>query len=142
VNVVLDTNVIVSAVLTAHGACARIVDMLGVGAFQLCADDRILSEHDSVLRRPELGIAAENVGALMEFVRHIALPVAATPRSARLPDPDDLPLLEVAAAAEAILVTGNTRHYPKKACGEVRVVSPGEFVEILRHASDAQSAPD
>jgi predicted nucleic acid-binding protein len=131
-NVVLDTNVVVSAVLTAHGPCARIIDLLGAGAYALCADDRILGEYDSVLRRPELGIASADVELVMGLVRHVVLPIAAVPLSAALPDPDDLPFLEVAAVAGAVLVTGNTRHFPEGACGGVRVVSPAEFLLVLR----------
>lgn len=133
--VVLDTNVVVSAALTAHGACARIVDMLGVGVFDICADDRILTEYDAVLRRPEFRIAPQNVDALMGFINHTALFITPTPLSARLPDPDDLPFLEVAAAAGALLATGNRRHFPKKACGDVRLLSPREFLEVLRRGS-------
>jgi len=129
---VLDTNVIVSAALTAHGACARIGDMLGGGVFELCADARILSEYDSVLRRPELRIAPRDVEIVMELVRHVALPVAAAPLPVELPDPNDVPFVEVAADADAVLVTSNTRHFPKKACKGVTVVSPKEFLELLR----------
>jgi predicted nucleic acid-binding protein len=43
-----------------------------------------------------------------------------------------VPFVEVAAAAAAVLVTGNTRHFPKKACEGVTVVSPKEFLELLR----------
>ena len=132
---VLDTNVIVSAALTAHGVCARILDMLSVGAFDVCVDDRILAEYDSILGRPELDIAPADTDVVMDLVRHMAAPVAAPPLSARLPDPDDLPFLEVAAAAEAILVTGNSRHFPRKACGDVRVISPQEFLQVLRKTS-------
>jgi len=135
VRVVLDTNVIISAALTAHGTCARILDMLLVGAFELCADDRILGECDSVLRRPELRIAPENVESVMELVRHDALPITAAPLSVELPDPGDLPFLEVAAAAGALLVTGNSRHLPKKVCRDVSVLSPKVFLERLRRPS-------
>lgn len=133
--VVLDTNVVVSATLTPHGACARILDMLGGGAFDLCADDQILSEYDSVLRRPELRIAPENVEVVMGLVRHVVLPVVAVPLPVELPDPNDLPFLEVAAAAEALLVTGNPRHFPKKTCKGVTVVTPKELLELLRRLS-------
>jgi putative PIN family toxin of toxin-antitoxin system len=130
--VVLDTNVVVSAALTPHGACARIVDLLLAGAFELCADDRILGEYDAVLRRPRFGFAAGDVAALMDVLRCVAIPVTAAPVATVLPDPDDLPFLEVAATAEAILVTGNLRHFPKKDCQGVAVLSPKEFLERLR----------
>lgn len=130
--VVLDTNVLVSAVLTAHGTCARIVDMVADGAFDLYADDRILSEYDSVLHRPELRIAAEDAGIILDLIRSIADTVAAIPLPAQLPDPDDAAFLEVAAASASILITGNTRHFPKSSRAEVPVMTPSEFLELMR----------
>ena len=133
--VVLDTNVIVSGVLTTHGTCAQIVDMLGEGIFEICTDDRILDEYDSVLHRSHLGIVPEDSDIVIELVRRIACPVAAVPLAVALPDPDDRPFLEVAAAAGALLVTGNTRHYPRRASAGVKVISPAEFLELIRRPS-------
>ncbi len=60
------------------------------------------------------------------------LSVAAAPLKFRLPDPYDEPFLEVALAAKAeVLITGNKRHFPKKASGGVRILSPAEFLELL-----------
>ena len=128
----LDTNVLVSAVLTAHGTCARIVDMAADGAFDLYADDRILAEYDGVLHRPELRIAPEDTGVILELIRSIADTVAAIPLPLQLPDPDDEAFLEVAAASGSILITGNTRHFPKNSRAEVSVTAPGEILELLR----------
>jgi len=133
--VVLDTNVIVSAVMTTHGTCAQIVDMLGEDIFEICADGRILDEYDSVLRRSRLRIVPEDCEIVMELIRRIARPVAAVPLNVELPDPDDRPFLEVAAAAEAILVTGNKRHYPRHASAGVKVISPAEFLDLIRRHS-------
>lgn len=58
--------------------------------------------------------------------------VTPMPLDADLPDPDDLPFLEVAAEAHAVLVTGNKKHFPNKAAGAVQVVSPREFLDMLR----------
>ena len=128
----LDTNVLVSAVLTAHGTCARIVDMAADGAFDLYADDRILAEYDGVLHCPELRIAPEDTGVILELIRSIADTVAAIPLPLQLPDPDDEAFLEVAAASGSILITGNTRHFPKNSRAEVSVMTPGEILELLR----------
>lgn len=130
--VVLDTNVLVSAVLTANGACARIVDMVADGAFDLYADDRILAEYDSVLHRPELRIAPEDAGVILELIRSIADTVAAIPLPVHLPDQDDAAFLEVAVASGSILITGNTRYFPKNSRAGVSVMAPSEFLELLR----------
>jgi putative PIN family toxin of toxin-antitoxin system len=132
VRVVLDTNVLVSAVLTAQGTCARIVDMIADGALDLYADDRILAEYDSVLHRPELRIAPEDAGVILDLIRSITDTVAAIPLPVQLPDPDDAAFLEVAAASGSILITGNTRHFPTNARTGVSVMTPAEFLELLR----------
>lgn len=132
--VVLDTNVIVSGVLTVHGVCAQILDMLTEGVFGICVDDRVLAEYDSVLRRPRLHPISVDVAEVMGWIRSVAEPVGAVPLPAELPDPEDVPFLEVAASTGAILVTGNTRHYPKPLRGGVTVLSPREFLELLRHS--------
>lgn len=132
--VVLDTNVIVSGVLTANGTCARLLDLFIDGAFEICADDRILDEYDRVLRRPEIGIDPSWATTILDLIRSGAHLVAAAPLSAELPDPDDLVFLEVAASAEASLVTGNGRHYPGRARCGVKVFSPREFLDLLRRA--------
>jgi putative PIN family toxin of toxin-antitoxin system len=135
VRVVLDTNVLVSAVLTAQGTCARIVDMIADGALDLYADDRILAEYDSVLHRPELRIAPEDTGVILDLIRSITDTMAAIPLPVQLPDPDDAAFLEVAAASGSILITGNARHYPKNSHAGVSIMSPSEFLELLRGSS-------
>ena len=132
--VVLDTNVVVSAIMTAHGKCAQIIDLLADGAFELCADDRILAEYDSVLERPQLRIVPEDAAVLLELIRSVADPVAAVPLPVQLPDPEDAPFLEVAAASQSLLVTGNARHYPKSSRAGVTVLTPMELLELIRRS--------
>ena len=133
--IVLDTNVLVAGLLNPAGACGRLLDLVLDGTVSFCVDERILQEYEEVLRRPRLALPADAVREVLAFVRHSAEPVASLPLDAKLPDPDDLPFLEVAAAAGAVLVTGNLRHYPKKAIGRVSAVSPAEGLELLRRSA-------
>jgi len=55
--------------------------------------------------------------------------VNASPLAIELPDQDDLPFLEVAHAAEATLITGNTRHYAPEARRGVAVLDPASFLD-------------
>ena len=132
--VVLDTNVIVSGVLTAHGPCAQILDMLADGVFGIYADDRILSEYDGVLHRPGLRLVPADAAEALELIHSVAEPVAAVPLSTILSDPGDIPFLEVAASADAILVTGNKRHYPNRSRSGVIVLTHREFIELVRRS--------
>ena len=54
--VVLDTNVLVSGLLTPSGPCGQIVELVLDGVLDLCVDGRILDEYEDVLRRPKLAI--------------------------------------------------------------------------------------
>jgi predicted nucleic acid-binding protein len=79
-----------------------------------------------------LHLDAEAVRDFLHFLNDCAENVTAMPLDADLPDPDDLPFLEVAAEAHAVLVTGNKKHFPGQAAGAVQIVSPREFLDMLR----------
>jgi predicted nucleic acid-binding protein len=71
---------------------------------------------------------------VMQWIRSAAEPIAAVPLLAELPGHGDMPFLEVAASAGATLITGNTRHYPKRSRLGVTVLTPREFLELLRRS--------
>ena len=131
-NVVLDTNVLVSGLKTRGGTCAQVLDLIVEGRITLCVDDRILDEYERVCNEPRLKLDPTLVRTALDFFRATADPVVAQPLLAVLPDPDDRPFLEVASQAHAVVVTGNHKHYPTRVCGKVRVLSPAELIEALR----------
>jgi putative PIN family toxin of toxin-antitoxin system len=134
--IVLDTNVLVSGLLSPLGPPGRILDLIISGALTLLHDDRLLAEYRTVLRRPRFGFAPADVEALLAFLRAEGEPVPSPPLDVVLPDLDDLPFLEVAVAgcAEA-LVTGNQVHFPPdQVPAGLRVVSPAEFLALYRSA--------
>ena len=133
--VVLDTNVVVSGLITVHGVCAQIIDRMLAEDFQVCVDGSILAEYASVLARPKLAIPFGVQHDVLEFVRYRSARVNPAPLAAALPDATDLPFLEVALEAEAILVTGNLRHFPRCSRKRATVVSPREFLDLLRQSS-------
>ncbi|MBM4035956.1 MAG: PIN domain-containing protein [Planctomycetes bacterium] len=131
-NAVLDTNVLVSGLLTRGGVCARIILFFADGAVTPCVDARILAECQRVLPRPELRIRPDRVSRLLAAMRWDAELV--TPRSlaVRLPHPDDLPFLEVAAHVRCPLVTCNIRHFPAHARAGVTVLSPRQSLDLIQ----------
>lgn len=130
--VVLDTNVLVSGLMTRGGTCSVILDLVSDGRLMPVIDGRIISEYRRVCVEPRLRIDAGAVRDFLHFLDDCADHIAAPPLDADMPDANDLPFLEVAAEAHAVLVTGNKQHFPKKAVGAVRVASPREFLDILR----------
>ena len=129
----LDTNVLVSGLLTPYGPTGRIVDLVLAAQVAVLADDGILSEYADVLARPEFAFRPEDVRDVLEYLRAAAERVVASPLGVELRDRDDLPFLEVEAAGKAdALVTANTRHYePTKGRHGVPVVTPREFLKLL-----------
>lgn len=131
--VVLDTNVLVSGLLSPFGPPADVVRLAAAGALSLGVDARILEEYRLVLARPRFGFDATRVGALLSQIDADGARGATRPLLLRLPDPDDEPFLEVALAVEAeALVTGNARHFPPSRREGILVLSPREFVEEYR----------
>ena len=135
---VVDTNVLVSGLLSPHGGPGTIVGLIVAGRVRLCADGRILAEYTDVLRRPKFSFPEETISALLELVRSSAELISSAPLPIRLPDPDDEPFLEVALAAMAdYLVTGNTNHFPSDLCLGVQVLTPRSFVDSAFRAGIA-----
>ena len=133
--IVLDTNALVSGILTPYGTCGEIVRSLTSGVLGLCVDSRILFEYEDVLLRPDFGFDRGMVMALLEYIGDSAIVYNAPPLPLTLADPDDNAFLELAAAAHAdCLVTGNMKHFPMQKRQGVGVLSPAQFVEALRKA--------
>ena len=131
--IVLDTNVLVSGLLSPFGTCAKIVGMVASGELRLCVDARILSEYSEVLKRPKFRFEQDKVAALLDQIEHRGHTVAAGPLPVSLPDREDDPFLEAALAADAqCLVTGNLDHFPPTLRRGVRVLSPAGFVRFYR----------
>jgi len=135
VRVVLDTNVLASALMTPGGVCSRILRLVYDQAVQICVDERIVEEYESVLSRPRFRLDREDIDETIEVIRAYAQTVTPMPLPVELPDPADLSFLEVAAQGDAVLVTGNKRHFPVKARHGVNVLAPAEFIELLRGRS-------
>jgi len=132
--VVLDTNVIVSGLITVDGVCGRIIDRMLEEDFQLCADGRIFAEYGRIVGRPKLNIPPGVQHDFLDFVRYRGERIAAAPIAAALLDESGVPFLEVALEANAVLVTGNLRHFPKRSRKGATVISPREFLDILARA--------
>lgn len=131
--VVLDTNVLVSGLLSPFGPPSQIVRMVASGTLTLCHDGRLLAEYREVLLRPKFPFEPDAVDALVDQIEALGTLVASEPLGTRLPDEDDLPFLEVAVfgLAEA-LITGNLKHYPPRSRRGVLVISPADFLERFR----------
>lgn len=131
--VVLDTNVIVSGLLSPYSHPGEIIRMVSSGHLNLFLDARLFAEYSEVLLRPKFQFTADLVSDFLEYVEHMGIFVPGTPLAASLPDPDDEPFLEVALAGPAeCLITGNLKHFPVKMTEGIPVLSPVQFLAYYR----------
>jgi putative PIN family toxin of toxin-antitoxin system len=129
--VVLDTNVVVSAMLATSGNEARVLDLVFAGRLIACITKEVLAEYDEVLHRPRFR-------SLTEAQIHATLEGLAQGEMIRpgfsltvSPDAKDNRFLECADAAEAdFLVTGNRRHFPAL-WKNTRIVNARELLEAI-----------
>lgn len=134
--VVLDTNVVISALLSPHGAPAQVLDLVLAGELAALVDDRILDEYRAVAGRPRFAFAAADVARVFDALDALAEHVVARPIDVALADVDDLPFLEVALAGRAdALVTGTGRHFvPTRGTHTGTILTPRELLDRMRGA--------
>jgi putative PIN family toxin of toxin-antitoxin system len=127
--IVLDTNVVVSGLLNPYGHPGRLLDLVLEGWVTLLVDDRIFAEYEVVLRRPKFGFGSSEVGDFLDYVEAESSWIRAKPLIVSLPDPYDLPFLEVAVAGFAdSLVTGNVKHFPRRSRRACRIETPAQLI--------------
>lgn len=131
--IVLDTNVLVSGLLSPFGPPAEVVRQVAAARLRLCWDVRILCEYREVLVRPAFGFDRNDVMILLDHIEREGELVTPEPLPVPLPDSDDEPFLAVARTGGVdALVTGNLRHFPEELRHGVVVLSPAELVEVMR----------
>lgn len=129
---VIDTNVLVSALLSSHddAATVLVVGKLFSGEVIALYSDEILHEYGEVLRRAKFHFSEEAVSALLDTIKKYGERIQPTPTDEILPDMKDLPFYEVVFERrddEAYLVTGNMKHFPVRPF----IVTAKEFLDIL-----------
>jgi putative PIN family toxin of toxin-antitoxin system len=110
VRVVLDPNILISAMLSPSGAPARLLARWLAGDFELIASRQLLAELERALTYPKLRerIQPEKAARFMEFLHLRAEDVEDVPDPPRRsPDPDDDYLIALSASARAVLVSGD-----------------------------------
>ena len=131
IGAVLDTNVVVSALLNQTGPLASILDLAARLRFRCYVSKEILDEYQEVLGRPYLGLSEREIRRSIEKLKRSAAMVEPSRRLGACIDPDDNRFLECALEARAdYLLTGNVRHFPAR-FQDVRIILPRQFLTVL-----------
>ena len=117
--VVIDTNVLISALLSKHSdaATVQVLNAVFDGTIIPVFNDEILAEYDNVLHRPKFKFSDTNIQLLLDTIKTYGVFAKQLITNEILPDPKDLVFYEVVMAKQdenAYLVTGNSKHFPKK----------------------------
>lgn len=133
--VVLDTNILVSAVLVQMGHPAAIYRAWHEGRFTLLTCVEQLDELRATLHKPALAarIRPYQAGRLVNELKELAETIGSLPRVERSPDPDDDFLLALSEAGNAdYLVTGDKRGLlPLTSHEGTRIVSARDFAALF-----------
>lgn len=127
---VIDTNVIVSALITHNQSAATVavLDHLIKGDIIPVYNDEILNEYDEVLHRPKFKLSHSDIRALLIYIKEVGISVNRLKYDGKMPEEKDRPFYEVSLSKEdSFLVTGNIKHFPSTPM----VVSPSELIIIL-----------
>lgn len=140
-SIVLDTNVIISAVLFG-GTPREVLEMVIAGRLKAFVSPAMLAELREVLARPRFHMSGRQVERLVEEFRGLAREVEPAVQVAAVPsDPDDDRVLECAVAAGAdFVVTGDNHLLDLDRFHGIRIVTSAQLLREVQ-AETAVSRP-
>ena len=128
---VIDTNVIVSAMLKWDSVPGTVLELTFQGPIIPVLNEDILKEYVEVLSRPKFHFTEDIIGTVINEIKKLAIFIDAEELNIELADPKDRVFYEVVMeerkSEEAYLVTGNIKHFPEKPF----VVTPRQMIDII-----------
>ncbi len=128
---VIDTNVLVSAMLRWDSVPGCVLEHAFVGDIIPLLNEQVLQEYIEVLGRPKFHFDKERINIIIDGLIKRGVYVNAEETVMDLPDPKDIVFYEIVMekrkSEEAFLVTGNIKHFPT----EPYIVTPREMLTIL-----------
>lgn len=133
--VVLDVNVLVSALISQSGSAPDLVVRAAIeGEFEFVLSPKLIAELQDVLGRPRLveAVASGRGDALVAAVRSAAMLLSDPEDPERVsPDPDDDYLIALARAARADFLVSGDAHLTNLVDPDPPVLTPRELVDRL-----------
>jgi putative PIN family toxin of toxin-antitoxin system len=124
--VVIDTNILISAMLSPGGFPSQTWGKVISGECTLYYSHDIYEEYIDVLSRPKFPISEAEKEAVLSFISKYGVEIFPIKSNVAFTDEYDRIFYDTAKEVNAILVTGNIKHYPD----ESWVMTPADFVSI------------
>jgi hypothetical protein len=137
---ILDTNILLSALLSPLGAPAKLLDAWERKAFTLVTSEALIAEFRDVASRPffRARLRASAVELLAADLHDFSFYCRNLPSGPLAPDPKDSYLLAMAQASQAeFLVTGDKELLSLKWHKSTRIVTPAAMIELLKEAEQS-----
>lgn len=131
--IVIDTNVLVSALRSRRGPSFRLLSLVGTGKFDISLSIPLLFEYEAVLARTALGISKAAADNILNYLCRVAIaqeiyflwrPL--------LPDPKDDLVLELAVASQCRqIITYNLNDFSGSERFNIAAIKPATFLSQL-----------
>ena len=135
---VIDTNVVVSAMLKWQSLPGNILELVFDGIITPVFNDEILSEYREVLSRPKFNLSKQIIEDFVGNLEELGISIKAETLDLNFPDSKDRVFYEITMenrkSDETYLVTGNIKHFP----AQCFVVTPREMLEIVLSKNNSQ----
>ncbi len=132
IRAVIDTNVLVSGLLSPSGNEALILLAIQQGLIKPCWSENICDEYAQVLARVKFSFPVKQIDAVLRMFRDHGDCVSPIGNVTTLPDLSDMKFLHCAETARAeFIVTGNKRDFPDAPYGDIQIVSAGELLDRI-----------
>jgi putative PIN family toxin of toxin-antitoxin system len=139
--IILDTNILISALLSPLGAAAKLLDAWERKTFTLVASGALIAELREVAGRPffRARLRASAAELLAAGLRDFSLYCRDLPSGPIAPDPKDSYLLAMAEASQAeFLVTGDEELLSLKHHKTTRIITPAAMIELLKETESGK----
>jgi len=107
--------------LSPHGGPSRILNLVINCNIIVVLDARIFAEYSAVLKREKFSFPSDAINEIIVFLKREGMFISPLPLTCTIPDPGDLPFIEVSCHAKVPIVTGNIRHF--KGSGVIAMTS-------------------
>ncbi|MEN8147214.1 MAG: putative toxin-antitoxin system toxin component, PIN family [Campylobacterota bacterium] len=131
-NILLDTNVLVTALRSKHGASFLLLKLIDDKRIQLHVSTPLIKEYEDVLSRAKHKLNSDDVKDILDYLTSIAIahkiyylwrPI--------LRDIKDDMVLELAVKANSMIITYNTDDFKEARSFNIAVLNPKEFLNML-----------
>lgn len=128
---VIDTNVLVSAMLKRKSVPGSIMELTFEGPITPLVNSEIIKEYRDVLSRQKFHLSSRIVNTIIENIEQKGIFIDPKHIDVELPDPKDRVFYEVVMEGQekelSYLIAGNLKHFPI----EPFIVTPRQMLDII-----------